>query len=312
MKKVLITGANGFVGRALCRYLIKLGYEVVPTVRGVRGLVDECVVGGDDSWRRALEGCETVVHLASRKKVTLLNYHNCYKLFHLDNVEETIRIARLASAAGVKRFIYLSTVKVNGEKTSPGQSFSPNDLPNPKSSYAISKWEAEQAIAKLLKNTTLQLVIIRPPIIYGPGMDGTLAALIKAVKLGIPLPLSGIENRRSMIGIENLLSFISACINHSYFTPGNAELFLVSDAETISTSDLIVKIANANGRPPRLFSIPFNIAEYAANKFGGNLFTIRLMDSLVVDSSKANKMLGWWPELTMEEQFRKATDASFV
>jgi nucleoside-diphosphate-sugar epimerase len=303
--RVLVTGSSGFVGRALCRHLIKVGYEVVPTVRRATGLVDEHVVGSDDSWRRALEDCETVVHLASRKKVNLVNYPNRNKLFYLDNVEETIRIARLASEAGAKRFIYMSTVKVNGEKTSPGHSFSPSDLPNPRSAYAISKWEAEQEITKLLKNTSLQLVIIRPPIIYGPGMTGTLATLIKAVKLGIPLPLRGVKNRRSMIAIENLLSFISICINHSYFRPGNAELFLVSDAESISTTDLIVKIANANRRPLRLFSIPFNLIEYAANIFGENLIAGRLLDSLVIDSSKANQMLGWWPELTMDEQLRR-------
>lgn len=312
MKKVLITGSNGFVGRALCQHLAKLGYQVVPTVRGVRGLVGECVVGDDDSWRRALKDCGIVVHLASRKTVSPSNYYNCRKLFHLDNIDETIRIARLASEAGVKRFIYMSTVKVNGEKTSPGQSFSANDLPNPQSPYAISKWEAEQAIAKLFQKTSLELVIIRPPIIYGPGMAGTLATLIKVIKLGIPLPLGEIENRRSMIGIENLLSFISTCINYPYFKPGNSELFLVSDAEPISTSDLIVKIANANGKTPRLFSIPFNIVEYAANKFGVNLFTGRLLDSLVVDSSKANNILGWWPELTMDEQLRRASDASSI
>ena len=303
--KVLVTGANGFVGRPLCFHLRELGHEVVPVVRQAGSLEGEYVVSDEISWKDALKGCNSVVHLAARAHVMQDQEQNPLKAFRVNNVDTTIELANRAVEAGVSRFVFLSTIKVNGEKTAPGCSFSPEDSADPKDPYAISKWEAEQALFEIAKRTGLEVVVIRPPLVYGPGVKGNFATLIKWVKNGVPLPFRSLRNRRSMIGLDNLLSFTMLCADISLSPNAKGQVFLVSDGEEVSTTDLLCRVAKAYGCKSRLFSVPVSLIILAARWTGRVYVSDRLLGSLAVDDSKARLMLGWYPPDTMDEQLKK-------
>lgn len=303
--KVLVTGANGFVGRALCLHLVDLGHEVVPVVRRQSNVVDEVIVHNTASLKAALRGCDCVIHLAARAHIMKENELNPLQAFRISNVETTIELAKHAIEEGVQRFVLMSTIKVNGEETATGSCFRPDDSANPKDPYAISKWEAEQALFEIAKSTGLEVVIIRPPLVYGPGVKGNFATLIKWVKNGVPLPFGAIGNRRSMIGLDNLLSFTALCADFNRSKNTNGQVFLISDGEDVSTTELLHRVAKSYGCKSRLFSLPEELIRLGARCIGQTLLADRLLGSLLVDDSKARQLLGWHPPSSMCEQLQK-------
>jgi nucleoside-diphosphate-sugar epimerase len=303
--KVLVTGANGFVGRALCPRLAELGYEVVPVVRRQSNIANEVIAHDATSWKTALNGCDSVIHLAARAHVMQDQERNPLQAFRASNVDTTIELAKRAVEAGISRFVFMSTIKVNGEETAPGCSFRPEDSTDPKDPYAISKWEAEQGLFEIAKRTGLEVVVIRPPLVYGPGVKGNFATLIKWVKIGVPLPFGSLSNRRSMIGLDNLLSFTVLCADFARSTNAKGQVFLISDGEDVSTAELLRSVAKAYGCKSRMFSVPVDLMRIATRCTGKSPLVDRLYGSLVVDDSKARQMLGWHPPSTIDEQLQK-------
>lgn len=303
--KVLVTGANGFVGRALVPYLAGLGHGVVSTVRRPSGILHEHIVGNEASWMAALEGSDSVVHLAARAHVMCDQDRNPQQAFRVNNVDVTIELATRAVKAGVRRFVFMSTVKVNGEETAPGCSFRADDSPHPKDFYAISKWEAEQGLLEIAQKTGLEVVIIRPPLVYGPGAKGNLASLIRWVKIGIPLPLGAVNNRRSMIALDNLINFTALCVDVDASPNAKSQVFLVSDDDDVSTAELLRRVAKAYRCSGRLFSVPVGLMRHAARWMERTSTADRLFGSLVIDNSKAQQLLGWHPPVSMDEQLKK-------
>ncbi len=311
--KVLVTGAKGFVGRALCARLAELGYEVVPVVRHQNNIADEVIVHGAASWKAALNGCDSVIHLAARAHVMEDKERNPLQAFRVSNVDTTIDLAKRAVEAGVRRFVFMSTIKVNGEETATECSFSPEDSTEPNDPYPISKWGAEQGLLEIAKRTGLAVVIIRPPLVYGPGVKGNFATLIKWVKNDVPLPFGALCNSRSMIGLDNLLSFTVLCADVARSPIAKGQDLLVSDGENVSTAELLRRVANAYGCKNRLFSVTVDLMRLAAPCTRKSSLADRLFGSLVVDNSKARQMLGWRPPSSMDEQLQKmALHDSFV
>lgn len=303
--RVLVTGANGFVGRALCPHLVALGHEVVPVVRRQSSIADEVIVHGAESWITALKGCDSVIHLAARAHVMRDLERDPLQAFRADNADTTIELAKRAVETGVRRFVFMSTIKVNGEETAPGCSFSHDDPVDPKDPYAISKWEAEQGLLEMAKSTGLEVVIIRPPLVYGPGVKGNFATLIKWVKNGIPLPLGAISNRRSMIALDNLVNFTALCADIQASPNAKGQVFLVSDGEDVSTAELLRKVAKAYRCNSRLLRVPEGLMCMAARWMGKTSIADRLFGSLVIDDSKARQILGWHPPSSMDEQLQR-------
>jgi nucleoside-diphosphate-sugar epimerase len=266
--KFLITGANGFVGRALCAELLRRGYSVRAAVRAAgkfAGDAEPVAVGdidGATDWSEALCGVEVVVHLAARVHVMRETGADSLAEFRRVNVEGTANLARQAAGAGVKRLVYVSSVKVNGESTAPIPTlalplkgrvqnvFTETDAPSPQDPYGISKWEAEQILSRVSQETGLEVVIVRPPLVYGAGVKGNFAQMLKVLTKGIPLPLASIHNQRSLVYVGNLVDSLIACATH----PAAAgQAYLVSDGEDISTPDLLRQLGAAMGHPARLF-----------------------------------------------------------
>lgn len=303
--RVLVTGANGFVGKALCPYLASLGHDVVPAVRRPSGVCNERIISDDASLKAALEGCDSVVHLAARAHVMHEQETDPLAVFRINNVDATLELATRAVETGVRRFVFISTVKVNGEGTVSGYSFKPDDPVSPKDPYAISKWEAEQRLFEIANKTGIEVVIIRPPLVYGPGVKGNFASLIKLVRKGVPLPLAALRNRRSLISLDNLLSFTALCVDIDRSSNAKGQIFLVSDGEDVSTTELLRRVAKAYGHKSRLFSVPMGLMRLAVQLTGRSLLAERLLGSLVVDDSKARQMLGWYPPSDMDDQLKK-------
>ncbi len=303
--RVLVTGANGFVGSALCPHLAALGHEVFPVVRRQSNIPDEIILQSAASWTAALKMCDCVIHLAARAHDMQDQVRNPLQAFRLSNVDTTMELATRAVDAGVRRFVFMSTIKVNGEETSPGRSFRPEDSTDPKDPYAISKWEAEQGLFEIAKRTGLEVVIIRPPLVYGAGVKGNFANLIKWVKKGVPLPFGALNNRRSMIGLDNLLSFTALCADIDRAPNAKGQVFLVSDGDDVSTTELLRRVAKAYGCRNRLFSVSERLVRLVARCTGNASLAKRLFGSLIVDDSNARRMLGWHPPSTMDEQLQK-------
>lgn len=303
--KILVSGANGFIGRALCRHLIYHGHLVVAAVRRSYGLDGEHVVGDQSSWMRALIGCTSVVHLAGRAHVMLDNESDSLQAFRAVNVIKTIELANRAVEAGVRRFVFMSSIKVNGERTAPGCYFNPNDVSAPQDPYAISKLEAENGLLEIARKTRLEVIILRPPIVYGPGVKGNFASLIRWIDRGWPLPLGAIHNHRSMLALENLVSFTALCADIEASPNAKNQIFLLSDGEDVSTTELLRKIARAYGRKSRLVPLPAAAIRLLARMTNKASLADRLLESLVINGSKAHEMLGWSPPLTMDEQLNE-------
>lgn len=311
--KILLTGATGFVGSALTSELLRYHYEVVAGVRKIStdlpNEIRQEAVGdfsSDTEWSVVLQGVDVVVHSAAR--VHVINENNVDSLsdYRKDNVDVTLNLARQAAAEGVRRFIFISSVKVNGEMTAYGHAFKPDDLAVNTDPYALSKYEAEQELMALSEITGMEIVIIRPPLIYGPGVRANFLALMKWVNKGIPLPFGAVHNKRSLLALDNLLDFVICCINH----PKAAnQIFLISDEEDVSTAELVQKVANALGKRLILLPVPINLMKLVAKLIGKEDIVTRLFGSLQVDNSKARELLGWKPVITMDDQLRKTVKA---
>jgi nucleoside-diphosphate-sugar epimerase len=311
--KVLVTGATGFIGGAVIRRLIKEGSkDVVAAVRkpglNISSSLQTVILPSlavDADWSEALVKVAVIVHCAARAHVMKDDAIDPVEAYREVNVAGTLELARQAALSGVKRFIFISSIKVNGESTPQGRQFLADDTPAPEDPYGVSKSEAEMGLLEIAKESSMEIVIIRPPLVYGPGVKGNFASLIKWVERGIPLPLGVVHNLRSLVALDNLVDFISLCIRH----PAAAnQVFLVSDGNDISTGDLLRKIANAYGRRAWLIPIPVGLMTFIARILGKKAVADRLFGSLMVDITKARDLLGWQPVLSMEEQLKKMAE----
>ena len=309
--KVLVTGANGFIGRALCAYLDRNGVQVVPVVRRSVDMPNAVILAADDelNWHAALSGCDAIVHLAG-KAAADARHHDLSRTLREANVTSTVCLYQRAAKAKVGRFIFLSTAKVNGECTAPGKFFSPEDMPAPEDAYASSKWEAECQLQVLAQPPGPELVVIRPPLVYGPGVKGNFSALVQWVQKGIPLPLACVHNKRSMIAVENLASFITLCADRIRSPKAVNQTFLVSDGTPVSTSELLRNIASAYQTKARLFCFPGKLLQVFFGFLGMSAQADRLLGSLVLDDAKCYQLLGWVPPLAIEEQLQRMHSAT--
>lgn len=308
---ILVTGANGFVGRALCETLVKRGHFVRAAARDFKdlnlpaGSMEKFPVpgiSGKTQWSAALKDVDVVIHLAARVHVMRDEASDPLAAFREVNVDGTLCLAQQAVQAGVRRFIFLSSIKVNGEASPPGRPFRPDDAPAPEDAYALSKLEGEQALAEVCAETGTEFVVIRPPLVYGPGVGGNFRAMLRWMRYGIPLPFGAVNNRRSLIALDNLIDLCAICVVH----PAAAnQVFLAADGEDVSTTELLLKIAHAYGQSARLFPLPTVWLQRCAALLGKRGVAERVLGSLVVDSAKASELLDWHPVVSMDEQLRK-------
>lgn len=308
--KIMLTGASGFIGRRLATALqSKPDVNLTSAVRRVVELPAEHIVAvqGLDTntdWSTALIHQQVVIHAAARAHIMKDEAADPWSEFYRANVGGTLNLARQAAAAGVQRFIFISSIGVNGDINT--QPFTDDDIPNPAGLYAQSKWEAEQGLREIQRETSMELVTIRPPLVYGPDAPGNFGSLMKLVAQGVPLPLGAIHNRRSLVAVDNLVDLIITCIDH----PAAAnQVFLAGDGEYLSTSELLRGIARAIGRPSRLIPVPASLLMLAATLFGKEAVAQRLLGSLRVDISKARHLLGWEPPITVEEGLRRCFES---
>jgi nucleoside-diphosphate-sugar epimerase len=262
-------------------------------------------IGGGANGLNVLKEVIAIVHLAARVHVMHDTANDPLSAFRAVNVAGTLNLARQAAAAGVKRFVFISSVKVNGEGTHKGHAFTETDAPNPHDAYGQSKHEAELGLRQIAAQTDMEVVIIRPPLVYGPGVKANFAALMRAVQRGWPLPLGAVHNQRSLVALDNLVDFIVTCTTHPQ--AGN-QTFLVSDGQDLSTAELARGLALASGRTARLLPVPFWALRAGATLMGQGDAVQRLCGNLQVDISKARKLLGWAPPISVEEGLRRAVD----
>lgn len=304
---VAVTGANGFVGNRLCSALQQQGIRVRALVRsgvpseGQRVIGD---LGPDTRWDGALEGVDCVVHCAARVHMLKDPHAAPLDAFRTVNVEGTRSLARAAASQGVRRFVFLSSLKVMGETTPPGQPFRAGDTPAPQDAYGVSKWEAELALREVAQSSAgMEWVVVRPPLIYGPGVKANFRALMNAVAKGIPLPLGAVDNRRSLLGLDNLVDLLLSCTQH----PAAAgQVFLASDDHDLSTPELVRQLARAMHRPARLLPIPVSWLRMAGKAVGRQAQIERLTGSLQVNIGHTRQILGWTPPWTVEQGLRAA------
>lgn len=286
---LLVTGASGFVGRRLVEVLGCTAATLSTRTDPSR-------------WTAALAHKHCVVHLAARVHVMQDDSADPLLQYRKVNVEATMELARQAAACGVKRFVFISSVKVNGEETRPGKAFRADDLPAPQDAYGVSKMEAEAGLRQISEQTGLEVVIIRPPLVYGPGVTANFASMVRWLQRGIPLPLGAINNRRSLVARDNLVDLIKLCTRH----PAAANrTFLVSDGEDVSTSMLLRRMAGSLGRHACLIPVPPAVLAGCASLLGKQAVAQRLLSSLQVDMQATRELLGWTPPLSLEEGLRK-------
>lgn len=310
MQKILVTGANGFVGAALCE---RLARDAVPFLAAVRqaGGPDQFECGDIDAatdWSAALAGCAAVIHLAAR--VHVMNEARDAKgaeaAYRTVNLDATMNLARQAAARGVRRFVYVSSVKVNGESSI--EPFTAHDAPAPQDPYARSKLAAERALLALAAEGQMQVAIVRPPLVYGPGVGANFRRLMQVVELGLPLPLGALDNRRSLVALDNLVDLLLLCASHP---DAAGEVFLVSDGDDVSSAELLRRLAGAMGRRARLWPLPAAWLAGAAALLGKSAQAGRLLGSLQVDIGHTRRVLGWRPPVEMRQALAK-TAADFL
>lgn len=303
--KILLTGANGFVGIPTCRRLLATGHQVITPLRRTDVPlplgVERHPIGALDAntdWRDCLRGVDTVIHLAARAHVLRDDARDPEREFDRINHLATVALARQATEAGIRRFVFVSSIKVNGESTPADRPFTAADSPAPADAYGRSKARAEAALTDLAQQSGLSLVILRPPLVHGPGVKGNLASLIKAIRLGLPLPLGGIHNARSLVAVSNLADALAFLVQHD--AQGR---YLIRDDDNISTPELIRAFADALGVSARLLPVPQNLLAIAAAIAGKRGAFERLAGSLVVNDSSL-RALGWKPPLSLAEGLR--------
>ena len=311
--KLLLTGATGFVGSALQQSI--LASEKYDLTMAVRGAIDVSsavrVVPVADltaatDWTDALQGVDVVIHSAAR--VHVMNDLSTDPLaeFRKVNVDGTLALARQAVAAGVKRFVFVSSIKVNGEKTELGSPYSADDRPNPVDPYGVSKHEAEQALLALAQETGLEVAIVRPVLVYGPGVKANFRNMMKWVSRGVPLPLGAIHNKRSLVALDNLVDLILTCAEHPAAVN---QVFLASDGNDLSTTQILQQLGVAMNKPTRLLPVPMSWLGFAFGLLGKRKFSQRLCGSLQVDITKNQQLLGWKPSVSVEDAMFKTAKA---
>lgn len=306
-----VTGANGFVGRALCAEAVKRGMAV----RGITRLpcnlspgVENVAVGnvdGDTQWERALVGCDVVVHLAARVHIMHDKSRDPLAEFRRVNTQGTIRLAQSAVEAGVRRLVNVSSIGVNGRSTRDDREFTDQDVPDPHNPYSLSKWEAEQALKPVALAGAIEVVTVRPPLIYGPGVGGNYLRLLGAVYRGIPLPLGVTRNSRDLLFVGNLADFLIVCASHP---AASGNTYLVSDGTPVSTHTLLRGLARALGVKARLFPVHPFLLQALGNLTGYSAECERLLSSLLVDNSKVCRELGWYPPFTLRDGLQATAD----
>lgn len=309
---ILLTGASGFVGQAITKIAQERGIEIRPVFRSVvsaNGTQGAVIVFGLDNsinWAHGLVGVDVVIHAAARSHIMREQANDPLAEYRRVNVQGTLNLALQAAAAGVRRFVFISSIKVNGEETLQGRPFTSDDPHAPEDAYGISKAESEVELRRIAIETGMEVTIIRPPLIYGPGVKGNFASLIRWVRRGVPLPLVGVTyNRRSLVGLDNLVDLILVCAEH----PRAAnQTFLVSDGEDLSTTQLMTRIGKAMKRPTRLFWMPPAAITFIASLIGKRAISQRLLGSLQVDIQKTCDLLGWKPSVTVDEGLRRAME----
>ena len=305
-KIFLVTGGSGFVGRALINRLTLIaGSTVIAPVRnvatkfpvGVRS-IPFTNLDATFNWSDELKDVDCVVHAAARVHVMNDVSADPLAAFRKVNVEATLNLARQAAASGTKRFIFISSIKVNGEGAEPGTVYRADDVPAPIDPYGVSKLEAEQGLKELAAVTGMEVVIIRPVLVYGPGVKANFLSMMRWLYRGVPLPFGAVHNQRSLVAIDNLVDLIVTCSDH----PAAAnQVFLVSDGEDVSTTQLLRKLAGALGKPARLLPIPVWLMRGAAALLGKRALSDRILGSLQVDISKNRQLLGWTPPVTLDK-----------
>lgn len=309
---ILMTGATGFIGQAVFLNLRadsdfqKIAVSVRDKERhwpsGILPFVTGDLTAHTD-WSSALEDVSVVLHCAARVHVMADKSSSPIDEYRKTNVEGTLNLARQAGATGVRRFVFISSIKVNGEGTKTGDSFSADNSPAPLDPYGVSKMEAEQGLREIAAKTGMEVVIIRPPLVYGPGVKANFQAMMRWLSRGVPLPLGAINNKRSLVALDNLVDLIVTCIDH----PAAAnQTFLVSDGEDLSTTQLLRRMGQAMGKPARLIPVPPALLKAGAALVGKPELAQRLCGSLQVDIAKTRELLGWSPPISVDEGLRRA------
>jgi len=312
LKKILVTGASGFIGKSLCKTLMDLNRSVVGVVRKKPYFSEKINdiykqlgdIDVNEKWKKELKNQDCVVHCAGRAHISNKTSESKKELekYRLINVEATKILAKQCAEAGVKRFIFLSSIGVHGKFTDKHKPFSISDNINPKENYAISKLEAEQALIEISAKTGLEVVILRIPSVYGKGSKGNFSRLLKLIKLGLPLPFDRIKNKKSFIGIDNLIDVIIKC-SDSYEAAGKT--LLVSDEQDLSTTDLLRHMASSMGQKIYLFYVPIFLLNFFSQIFGRKKEIDQLVRSLVIDISYTKAILNWKPPISIEEGIKR-------
>lgn len=311
---ILVTGGTGFVGSALLKKLSNDGVETRASVRSagckVPDGVECCQIGSisaETDWCSALKGIDAVVHCAARVHVMHDVASDPLEVYRQVNVNGSLNLAQQAAHAGVRRFVYVSSIKVNGEATEPGNFFTADDVPAPLDPYGVSKLEAEQGLREIAAQTGMEVVIVRPPLVYGPGVKANFESMMRWVSRGLPLPLGAIHNNRSLVALDNLVDLLVTCLRH----PAAAgQTFLVSDGEDVSTTELLRRTARAMGKKIFLLPVPAFLLELGAGLLGKRAVAQRLCGSLQVDIEKNRRLLEWGPPLTLDEGLKKAVEGT--
>lgn len=307
---ILVTGASGFVGRELCAELVRRRYSVRGAVRGDSVSASHTTVriadiGPETGWTPALEGIEVVIHLAARVHVMHDVSGDPLAEFRKVNVAGTENLARQAAAAGARRLVYVSSIGVNGLQTVSGKPFFESDAPNPHNAYALSKLEAEQVLARISRETGLEIVIVRPPLVYGGNAPGNFAQMFNVLARGIPLPLAAVHNLRSLIYLGNLADALILC---AVAPEASGRTYLVSDGEDISTPELLRRLGAATGAQARLFPCPAALLRLFGQLSGKPDQIDRLLGSLRINDEKIRRELGWVPPYTLEQGLRATAE----
>lgn len=304
---MLVTGANGFLGRTLMKALNERDIIAIGAVRNIscpQGIVVG-EIGPDTNWNPVLDKVDTVIHTAARVHALDVHSNESMGSYHKINVAGTCRLAEQAVQSGVRRFIFISSIKVNGEETARGRPYSVNDIPSPVDPYGISKYEAEMKLLRLAEETGLEVVIIRPVLVYGPGVKANFLNMMRWLNKSIPLPLGMIHNKRSLVALDNLVDLIITCIDH----PAAAkQIFLVSDDEDLSTTELLQRMAAALGKSARLLPVPEGLLRVGATLLGKREMARRLLGSLQVDIRHTKEVLGWRPPVSVSEALKKTAE----
>lgn len=302
--RILVTGASGFIGRGIVARLVADGVDVIAAKRSPSSAVRDAhspSLDGEADWRALLRGRTAVVHAAARAHVLDDQAERPLDVFRAINTAGTLRLAQQATEMGIRRFIFLSSIGVNGVQST--RPFTESDAPAPEEPYAVSKLEAEHALMQLAERTGMEVVILRPPLVYGPDAPGNFGRLLGAVRRGLPLPLGAVtRNRRTLVALENLVDLIVTCVVH----PAAAnQVFLAGDSEDLSTAELLRRLARAFGVRLRLLPVPVWLLSAGAAALGKRAMVDRLCGSLQVDIGKARELLGWSPPLNVDEALRR-------